>query len=523
MGLYGALVVQPATAGSGLATRARRSTTRPSWSSARSTRAQHAANPAASTCASSRRATPCINGQAHPDTAPIATAGGRTSCSATSTPAPVPLDGRARRRPDASSPSTAASSDGTRATTSPRRSAPARPPTRSSRCRPRRRGRRWRCTTPASRCTTATLPGRRDAHLLEVTGPGAAPTPRVRRPAASPVRGRTLTATVDDATTAAATVERGRVLPSTRRRRRRRDEGRRRRVRPVTEAVTATVAGPARDSTCCTSAGQDAAGNWGPFSSVLVTGADAVGPTTSAVLTPGHTNGTPARRAMRPATTPPPAARTSQAAEYFIDAAGSHGTGTRDDGQHGGAGRQPGAAIPAATLVRLAEGTHTVLDPRPGRPRQLGRTRSSVTLIVDRTARRPRGCPAAPTPNNGTMPVNGSRRGPGVGDHDRPARSTHQQRRCGRGLHRHGRRQRLGIPLTASDGLFNDATEGGYADIPLATVKALTNGTTRSSSTPGTPPGNWGATGIDDAARRQDGAESSAVGLTPNPTQRRPR
>ena len=39
--------------------------------------------------------------------------------------------------------------------------------------------------------------------------------------------------------------------------------------------------------------GQDSLGNWGPFSSVLVTGADDQGPTTTAVaLTPDRTDGT---------------------------------------------------------------------------------------------------------------------------------------------------------------------------------------------------------------------------------------
>ena len=33
-----------------------------------------------------------------------------------------------------------------------------------------------------------------------------------------------------------------------------------------------------------------------------------------------------------------------------------------------------------------------------------------------------------------------------------------------------------GIPMRASDGFFNDTTEGAYADIPLTTVKQLSNG-----------------------------------------------
>ena len=60
-----------------------------------------------------------------------------------------------------------------------------------------------------------------------------------------------------------------------------------------------------------------------------------------------------------------------------------------------------------------------------------------------------------------------------------------------------------GIPLTASDGVFNDTTEGGYADIPLTTVEQLSNGTHTISVHAKDAAGNWGATRDDHAGGRQ--------------------
>jgi hypothetical protein len=76
-----------------------------------------------------------------------------------------------------------------------------------------------------------------------------------------------------------------------------------------------------------------------------------------------------------------------------------------------------------------------------------------------------------------------------------------------------------GIPLNASDGTFNDASEGGYADIPLTTVQALANGAHTIRVHARDAAGNWGATGTATLLVDKTRPTVTAVTATPNPTQ----
>ena len=76
-----------------------------------------------------------------------------------------------------------------------------------------------------------------------------------------------------------------------------------------------------------------------------------------------------------------------------------------------------------------------------------------------------------------------------------------------------------GFPLQASDGQFNDQSEGGYADIPLATIKALSNGTHTIHVHARDEAGNWGATASTTILVDKVAPAVSAVSVTPDPSQ----
>ena len=76
-----------------------------------------------------------------------------------------------------------------------------------------------------------------------------------------------------------------------------------------------------------------------------------------------------------------------------------------------------------------------------------------------------------------------------------------------------------GIRLIASDGVFNDPAEGGYMDIPLATVAAMSSGPHTVYVHAKDAAGNWGATAQHHADGRQDPADGDRRlgGAEPDP------
>ena len=76
-----------------------------------------------------------------------------------------------------------------------------------------------------------------------------------------------------------------------------------------------------------------------------------------------------------------------------------------------------------------------------------------------------------------------------------------------------------GFPLLASDGLFNDQSEGGYADIPLSTIKALPNGTHTIYVHARDEAGNWGATDSTTILVDKVAPTLTTATVSPDPTQ----
>ncbi len=291
----------------------------------------------------------------------------------------------------------------------------------------------------------------------------------------------------------------------------------------ATEAVRPTAASAATLATAL-ARGQHvvyvrglSATDWGPFSSALVTGSDAVGPTTSGVVvTPDHTNGSGTVAVSATGNDTASGNSAIDAAEWAVDGGDANPMTLQTTG--------PVASvvgtIPAATALGLSEGTHTVTV----RTRDVVGNWSDpvgVPLIVDRTG------PAVtstvvvnPSPNNGTMPVNGTsatvRVSATVTDPAVGADGTAQSIiTAARGYLDAGP---TAIVMEAADGAFSGTTENVYLDIPLATVKQLSDGAHPITVQGRDAAGNWGAKATGTLVVDKTGPVLSGLGLTPNPT-----
>ena len=75
-----------------------------------------------------------------------------------------------------------------------------------------------------------------------------------------------------------------------------------------------------------------------------------------------------------------------------------------------------------------------------------------------------------------------------------------------------------GFPFVPSDGVWNGATETGYADIPLATINALSAGNHTIYVRGKDAVGNWGATATTVLLIDKAAPTFTSVTLAPNPT-----
>ncbi len=244
--------------------------------------------------------------------------------------------------------------------------------------------------------------------------------------------------------------------------------------------------------------GQDAVGNWGPFSSVLVMGADDRGPTTTGVtLTPDRTNGT--ADVTVDATGNDSASGNSDitAADLSVDGVTASAMSIATSG--------PVAAvqgtIAATDLSGLAEGNH-VVSVRTQDAAGNWSEPADAALVIDRTGPVASDVSVTPNPNNGTMPVNGSSPAvrlsatiadPASGDAGSTfgtAQSTIAKAEAF--LDETPGAPGSGLPLEAADGAFSSASENVYLDIPLTTVRQLPDGPHTLAVRGRDAAGNWG-------------------------------
>jgi hypothetical protein len=290
----------------------------------------------------------------------------------------------------------------------------------------------------------------------------------------------------------------------------------------VTEAVTSAAG--AIDTTSWAAGthvvyvrGQDAAGNWGAFATTSITIGDRTGPATSAVVVnPARTTGSVNVAISATGDDSATGGSNVTAAEWFIDTVGADGSGIT-----AGHSLTPNKAaavvsltgsIPAADVLALSNGSHTVYVHSQDAGGYWGTT-ASATLTVDKTGPTTSGLAANPRANNGSYGQSSSNPTVRVTASFTDADSLIA---TGEGFIDTVGASGTGFPFAAVDGVFNAATEAGYADIPLTTINLLATGPHTIYVHGKDSAGNWGtATSI---GYLIDRTAPTLAGITPTAT-----
>jgi hypothetical protein len=276
-----------------------------------------------------------------------------------------------------------------------------------------------------------------------------------------------------------------------------------------TEAVQGTITPALSGSHTVYVHGQDAAGNWGPFQSATI-GVDTTGPATSALaLSPNPSSGLV--NVALSATGDDRAAGGSNiaAAEYTIDGGAAQSMTVSPSGAKVASLT---AAIPAATVNALSDGTHIVSVRSQDSLGNWGAP-ATVNLIVDKTGPATSSVSAAPNPNNGTLPFNSSTPAVRVTATVTDALSNVT---AAEGFIDTVGANGTGFVFVPVDGLFNSLSEGAFANVPLTTIGALSNGNHTIYVHGKDAAGNWGATSTTILVIDKTAPTLSSVTLTPN-------
>lgn len=259
----------------------------------------------------------------------------------------------------------------------------------------------------------------------------------------------------------------------------------------TTEAITTTIpaaafsALPAGDVTVYIR-GFDSAGTPGPVNSVIL---DLVteGPVISGLsLYSSPANGTQPVTLLGTADDRIVGSLNVVQAQYFIDTLGAPGTGT-DMTLTPSPVASISASIPAAAIAALSEGPHTIYVMAVDELGNWGQP-STIVLDVDKTGPASTGTYLWPNPNNGTQSVNSSANGVrleiNTTDASRIARAEGFLGTVGT--------DGTGFPLIARDGLYDETSEAAYTNIPLSTVRQMADGPNVIYFHAQDAAGNWG-------------------------------
>ena len=233
--------------------------------------------------------------------------------------------------------------------------------------------------------------------------------------------------------------------------------------------------------------GQDSAGNWGPFQSAVISN-DTTGPATSAlVLSPASSNGTGNVSLSGTADDTSTGGSNIAAAEYTIDGGAATAMSVSPSGAKVAS---LSATIPAATVNALAEGAHSIAVRSQDSLGNWGAT-ALTSLVVDKTGPTTSSVIANPNPNNGTLGFNSSTPAVRVTASFADGLTNIS---AAEGFIDSVGANGTGFLLIATDGIFNSSSENGYVDIPLTTIGALSAGNHTIYVHGKDAAGNWGAT-----------------------------
>ncbi len=277
----------------------------------------------------------------------------------------------------------------------------------------------------------------------------------------------------------------------------------------ATVTVTATIPAQPSGSHTVYARGQDDAGNWGaPRSVPLVV--DTAGPlTTGLTLSPNPSNGTVSVALHATGNDSTTGGSNVVAAEYFVGSAGADGTGT------------PIAVNVAAPIVSLdatipppvSAGTVFV----HGRD-ALGNWGPVATIQLQVVSSGPavNGVTARPAATNGIQGLSASQPVVRITATFTSAGSTVS---AGEGfIDTLGTTFGSGFPFVPSDGVFNSASESGFADIPLTTLNVLAAGNHTIFVRGRDAAGNWGSAGTGVVLIDRTAPTFTGISLAPSPT-----
>jgi hypothetical protein len=268
---------------------------------------------------------------------------------------------------------------------------------------------------------------------------------------------------------------------------------------------------------------QDSTGMWGPFASAVLN-LDKAGPAvTNQKLTPGRTNGTVAVNLQATASDVASGNANVTAAEYFIDPAGTPapGSGTAIPVATPAAVVSLNATIAAATVNGLADGNHTVAVRAQDALGNWGAF-GTVPLVVDKTAPTISSSSTTPNPTNGTFGVQG---GTGGGFYQRIDAAVSDPTAGGINSNIVAAEYSIDTPGTpgagqamlATDGVYNGTTESVYQLLDLPGIIALTQGQHTIYVRGKDAAGNWGANGTILLNIDKTAPAITALGISPNP------
>jgi FtsP/CotA-like multicopper oxidase with cupredoxin domain len=247
---------------------------------------------------------------------------------------------------------------------------------------------------------------------------------------------------------------------------------------------------------------------WGPFSSAVLN-LDKAGPATSGLtLAPNPSNGSTDVALSGTASDSATGGSNIAAAEYTID--GGLAVGMNVNAASPIANIT--ASIPAATIAALTDGPHVISVRSQDALGNWGDP-ATINLIVDTNGPTTSGVTATPNPTNGMIGFNSSTAAVRV---TAAFADTLSKISAGEGFIDTVGADGTGFIFLPSDGAFNSLSESGYVDIPLTTINALGEGTYPIYVHGKDAAGNWGTTNSVSLVVDKTAPTISAVTLTPN-------